>query len=226
MAANYPTDSKEFVAWRTAHFFQDGDLVNLGIGMPTKCLNYIPQDRDVWFQSENGVIGLTGAPKDGDPIDLDIVDAGGKPTTIRTGSCCFDSFTSFGYIRGGHVDATVLGAYEVDAEGNLANWMIPGSTAAGMGGAMDLVSGAKITIVMTMHNNKNGSPKIVQKTELPLTGKGVVNYIVTELCCLSVTPNGLKLFELAPGVTVDEVVSRTGAKLIIPENIRSMADCE
>ncbi len=213
---------RELIACRTARFFKDGDLINLGIGMPTMCLSYLPEGVDVWVQSENGVIGLTGAPKEGETGDPDLTDAGGKPSMLRKGGCCFDSFTSFGYIRGGHVNATVLGAYEVDAEGNLANWMIPGSAVAGMGGAMDLVSGAKTTIVMTLHCDKSGAPKIVQKTKLPLTGAGVVDYIVSDLCVLHVTPEGLLLEELAEGVTVDEVVAKTGAKLIIPGKIGKM----
>jgi 3-oxoacid CoA-transferase B subunit len=141
---------------------------------------------------------------------------------LRTGGSCFDSFRSFGFIRGGHIDCTVLGAYEVDAEGNLANWMIPGKTAAGMGGAMDLVTGSKITVVMTTQTDKAGNPKIVQKTEMPLTGYHCIDYIITEMGCFHVTPEGLKLFEVAPGVTVEEVQAKTGAKLIIPENVGCM----
>ena len=215
-------DAKQFIAKRTAKFFKDGDLVNLGIGMPTMCMAYIDPGIDVWFQSENGIIGMTGAPKEGEAIDLDVVDAGGSPSGMRPGSCCFSSFTSFGYIRGGHVDYTVLGAYEVDQNGNLANWMIPGKTAAGMGGAMDLVTGSKITVVMTTQTDKAGNPKIVQKTEMPLTGYHCIDYIVTEMGCFAVTPEGLKLWEVAPGVTPEEVQAKTGAKLIIPENVGSM----
>ena len=158
---------KDLIAYRTARLFKDGDVVNLGIGMPTKCLDYLPEGVDVWVDSENGVVGLTGAPKEGEYADPNVVDAGGKPSVLRVGGSCFDSFRSFGFIRGGHVDATVLGAYEVDAEGNLANWMIPGKTAAGMGGAMDLVTGSKVTIVMTTHCDKKGNPKIVEKTNMP-----------------------------------------------------------
>ena len=213
---------KELIAYRTARFFQDGDVVNLGIGMPTKCLNYLPEGVDVWVDSENGVVGLTGAPKEGEYADPNVVDAGGKPSKLRVGGACFDSFRSFGFIRGGHIDATVLGAYEVDAEGNLANWMIPGKTAAGMGGAMDLVTGSKITIVMTTHCDKKGNPKIVQKTNMPLTGYHCINYIVSELAVIEITADGPVLLETAPGVTVDEVVSKTGAKLIIPETVGTM----
>lgn len=213
---------KDLIAYRTARLFKDGDVVNLGIGMPTKCLDYLPEGVDVWVDSENGVVGLTGAPKKGEYADPNVVDAGGKPSVLRVGGSCFDSFRSFGFIRGGHIDATVLGAYEVDAEGNLANWMIPGKTAAGMGGAMDLVTGSKVTIVMTTHCDKKGNPKIVEKTNMPLTGYHCINYIVSELAVIEITPEGAKLLEVAPGVTVDEVVAKTGAKLIIPENVGCM----
>ena len=213
---------KDLIAYRTARLFKDGDVVNLGIGMPTKCLDYLPEGVDVWVDSENGVVGLTGAPKEGEFADPNVVDAGGKPSVLRVGGSCFDSFRSFGFIRGGHVDATVLGAYEVDAEGNLANWMIPGKTAAGMGGAMDLVTGSKVTIVMTTHCDKKGNPKIVEKTNMPLTGYHCINYIVSELAVIEITPEGAKLLETAPGVTVDEVVAKTGAKLIIPEKVGCM----
>ena len=213
---------KDLIAYRTARFFNDGDVVNLGIGMPTKCLDYLPEGVDVWMDTENGAVGLTGAPKEGEWADPNVVDAGGKVSKLRVGGACFDSFRSFGFIRGGHVDATVLGAYEVDAEGNLANWMIPGKTAAGMGGAMDLVTGSKITIVMTTHCDKAGNPKIVQKTNMPLTGYHCINYIVSEMAVIEITDKGPVLLETAPGVTVDEVVAKTGAKLIIPETVGCM----
>ena len=215
---------KDLIAYRTARLFKDGDVVNLGIGMPTKCLDYLPEGVDVWVDSENGVVGLTGAPKEGECADPNVVDAGGKPSVLRVGGSCFDSFRSFGFIRGGHIDATVLGAYEVDAEGNLANWMIPGKTAAGMGGAMDLVTGSKVTIVMTTHCDKKGNPKIVEKTAMPLTGYHCINYIVSELAVIEITPEGAKLLETAPGVTVEEVVAKTGAKLIIPEHVGCMVE--
>ena len=189
---------KDLIAYRTARLFKDGDVVNLGIGMPTKCLDYLPEGVDVWVDSENGVVGLTGAPKEGEYADPNVVDAGGKPSVLRVGGSCFDSFRSFGFIRGGHIDATVLGAYEVDAEGNLANWMIPGKTAAGMGGAMDLVTGSKVTIVMTTHCDKKGNPKIVEKTNIPLTGYHCINYIVSELAVIEITPEGAKLLKSLP----------------------------
>ncbi|MBR3555366.1 MAG: succinyl-CoA--3-ketoacid-CoA transferase [Oscillospiraceae bacterium] len=188
-------DAKEFIAKRTAKFFKDGDLVNLGIGMPTKCMAY---------------------------IDPDIVDAGGAPTGIREGGCCFSSFTSFGYIRGGHVDYTVLGAYEVDQNGNLANWMIPGKAAAGMGGAMDLVTGAKCTIVMTVHCDKTGASKIVRETKLPLTGVGVVDYVVTEKCVFHFTDKGMVLEEIAPGETVEHILEITPCDIIVADDVKCM----
>lgn len=213
---------RELIAYRTARFFEDGDLVNLGIGMPTKCLNYLPEGIDVWIQSENGVIGLEGPPAEGEWADPDVADAGGEVSKLRLGGCCFDSFASFGYIRGGHVAVTVLGAYEVDQEGNLANWTVPGKTAAGMGGAMDLVTGAKKVIIMSEHCDKKGNPKILKRCKLPLTAAGEVDYVVTELCVLQRTEEGLVLLELAPDVTVEEVVSKTDADLIIPEKIGCM----
>lgn len=215
-------EKRELIAYRTARFFHDGDLVNLGIGMPTLCLNFLPEGVDVWIDSENGVIGLTGAPKEGDEVDPNIVDAAGAVSLLRFGGCCFDSFSSFGLIRGGHVAVTVLGAFEVDQEGNLANWTVPGKTVAGMGGAMDLVSGAQKVIIMTEHCDKNGNPKILKKCTLPLTAAGEVDYIVSELCVLHRTGKGLVLEELAPDVTVEEVVSKTDAELIIPAKIGCM----
>ena len=217
---------KELIAYRTARFFNDGDIVNLGIGMPTKCLDHLPEGVDIWIDSENGVVGLTGAPGPGEEINPYIVDAGGRPSKMRVGSICFDSFMSFGYIRGGHIDTTVLGAYEVDAEGNLANWMVPGKAAAGMGGAMDLVTGSKTTIVMTTHCDKAGNPKIVQKTQMPLTGYHCVDYIVSELAVIHITPEGPVLEEISRNTTIDEVIAKTGAKLIIPENVGYMEDAK
>ncbi len=215
---------KNLIAYRTARLFHDGDVVNLGIGMPTMCLDHLPEGVDVWVDSENGVVGLTGAPKEGEYADPNVVDAGGKASKLRVGGACFDSFRSFGYIRGGHIDATVLGAYEVDAEGNLANWMIPGKTAAGMGGAMDLVTGSKTTIVMTTHCDKAGNPKIVQKTAMPLTGYHCIDYVVSELALIHITAEGPVLEEISKNTTVEEVVSKTGAKLIIPEKVGIMEE--
>lgn len=213
-------NAKEFIARRAARFFSDGDLVNLGIGLPTMVANYIPEGIDVWVDSENGVIGLNGSPEE---PDLNLVDASGTPAALRAGGCCFDSFTSFGLIRGGHVAFTILGAYEVDEEGNLANWTVPGKTTAGMGGAMDLVSGARQVLVTMTHTDKDGNPKILKKCTLPLTAAHEVDYIITELCVIKVTPEGLVLQELAPDVTVEEVISKTGAELILPDQIGRMA---
>lgn len=215
---------KDLIAYRTAHFFKDGDIVNLGIGMPTKCLDYLPEGVDIWIDSENGVVGLTGAPAPGEYSDPNVVDAGGRPSKLRVGAVCFDSFMSFGYIRGGHIDTTVLGAYEVDAEGSLANWMIPGKAAAGMGGAMDLVTGSKTTIVMSTHCDKAGNPKFVQKTEMPLTGYKCVDYFISELAVIKITEEGPVLLEISRDTTVEEVVAKTGAKLIIPEKVGYMQD--
>ncbi len=215
-------NAKELIARRTAKFFKDGDVVNLGIGLPTQVMNYIPEDVDVWFDSENGVVGLMSAPGEGQPVDFNLVDASGFPGTLRVGGCCFSSFDSFGLIRGGHVAYTVLGAYEVDQHGNLANWMVPGKTCAGMGGAMDLVTGAKNVLITMIHCDREGNSKIKKQCTLPLTGAGVVTHIITELCVLEVTPEGLVLRELAPDVTVEEVVSKTEADLIIPEKIGCM----
>ena len=212
-------NAKEFIARRAAKFFSDGDLVNLGIGLPTQVANYIPEDIDVWIDSENGVIGLNGAPEE---PDLNLVDASGTPAALRTGGCCFDSFYSFGLIRGGHVAFTILGAYEVDQEGNLANWTVPGKTTAGMGGAMDLVSGARQVLVTMTHCDKEGNPKILKKCTLPLTAAHEVDYIITELAVMHVTPEGLVLEEIAPDTTIEEVVAKTGADLIIPEKVGCM----
>ena len=210
---------KDLIAYRTARLFKDGDVVNLGIGMPTKCLDYLPEGVDVWVDSENGVVGLTGAPKEGEYADPNVVDAGGKPSVLRVGGSCFDSFRSFGFIRGGHIDATVLGAYEVDAEGNLANWMIPGKTAAGMGGAMDLVTGARKVIIAMLHTNK-GAYKIMKQCTLPLTAVSVVDTIVTEMGVIRVTERGLVLTERFKDYTVEQIQAATEAELIIPTDLK------
>ena len=212
---------RELIVSRAARFFRDGDLVNLGIGMPTQVANYLPDGVEIQLQSENGFIGIGPTPTAED-WDQDVVNAGGQPASIVPGGCTFDSCMSFGLIRGGHVDATVLGALEVDQEGNLANWIIPGKKVPGMGGGMDLVAGANMVIVTMEHCTKSGAPKILKKCSLPLTAAHEVDYIVTELCVLHYNGQGLVLEELAPGVTVEEVVAKTEAELIIPEHIGSM----
>lgn len=213
--------SRERIAKRIGRFFKNGDLVNLGIGLPTLVANHLPEGLEIEFQSENGMIGLGPAPEPGRE-DKDITNAGGQPVTVVTGGCCFDSAMSFSIIRGGHVDATVLGALEVDETGSLANWIVPGKLTPGMGGAMDLVAGASKVIVAMEHCTKNGEPKILKRCTLPLTAYRKVNYIVTELAVLEVTDAGLVLRETAPGVTPEYVQARTEAVLIIPETVACM----
>lgn len=205
-------DAKTIIAKRVAQEFKDGDVVNLGIGIPTLAADFLPAGISVTLQSENGFVGLAPLAGEANP---DLVNAGGKPVSIIPGGAVFDSAMSFAIIRGGHVDVTVLGALEVDQEGNLANWMVPGKLVPGMGGAMDLVSGARTVIVAMEHTAKDGVPKILKKCTLPLTGKGVVNYIITNLCVFKVTMAGLILKETAPGVTVDEVRAKTEAEFLV-----------
>lgn len=213
-------DKKELIARRVAKELKDGDVVNLGIGLPTMVANHVPENMTVFFQSENGFIGLGPAPEEGkeDPY---IVNAGAQCVTILPGGVFFDSATSFGIIRGGHVDMTVLGALQVDEKGNLANWMIPGKMVPGMGGAMDLVTGAKKVIVAMEHTVK-GSHKILKECNLPLTAAGEVNLIITEMGVIEVTKEGLVLKEINPEYTVEEVQAATEAKLIITENLVNM----
>lgn len=214
-------DNKEKIARRAAKFLKDGELVNLGIGIPTLVGNFVDPDTEVLLQSENGFIGLGPAPEPGKE-EKDVVNAGGHPVTMVTGGVCFDSNMSFALIRGGHVTTTMLGAFEVDEEGNIANWMIPGKKVPGMGGAMDLLVGAKTVIITMEHTTKDGEPRILKRCTLPLTAKNVVDYVVTELCVLHFTDEGLVLEEVAEGVTVEEVVAKTEAKLIIPEEVKVM----
>lgn len=212
--------SRELIVKRVAQELKDGDVVNLGIGMPTLVANYIPEDMDVTFQSENGFLGLGPAPEEGKE-DKHLVNAGGQPVTIKPGGMFFDSATSFAIIRGGHVDVTVLGALQVDEEGNLANWMIPGKMVPGMGGAMDLVVGAKRVIVAMEHTAK-GAHKILKKCQLPLTAAKQVNTIITEMGVMEVTNEGIVLTEIAEGYTVEDVQAATEAKLIISKELKKM----
>ena len=212
-------DAKELIATRVGLEFSDGDLVNLGIGIPTMVADHLPEGVHVILQSENGFVGL--GPAANGNADPDLVNAGGKPVSINSGGAFFDSATSFGIIRGGHLAATVLGALQVDQEGNLANWMVPGKMVPGMGGAMDLVAGAKRVIIAMEHTAK-GAPKILKKCNLPLTAVKEVDMIVTELCVMICDAAGLTLTELAPGVTVEQVQAATEADFKVSPKLKTM----
>ncbi len=214
-------DAQERIARRVAQELRDGMLVNLGIGLPTRVANYLPKDMTVFLQSENGLIGLDARPPEG-MDDEDLTDAGGAPVMAIPGAARIDSVFSFGLIRGGHLDMTVLGALQVDARGLLANWMVPGKMVPGMGGAMDLVSGAKKVVVAMIHTAR-GTPKIVETCDYPLTAIRPVDLIVTDLAVIAVTPQGLKLQERAPGVTVAEIQAATGTPLIVEGEVPEMA---
>lgn len=211
---------RETIARRTALELHDGDVVNLGIGLPTLIPNYLSKDIRVILQSENGLLGMGARPEEGQE-DPELTDAGGGFITMTEGASSFDSATSFGIIRGGHVDVTILGALQVDEKGDLANWIIPGKRTPGMGGAMDLLVGAK-RVILAMEHTAKGSPKIMKKCTLPLTAAGQVNLIITEMAVIEVTPAGLLLKEIHPEFSVEDVKAATEAELIIADDLKPM----
>ena len=214
---------RNLMAWRAARYLKDGELVNLGIGIPTMVSNFIPEDCEVLLESENGIVGIGGVPEPGKE-DRDIIDAAGAPATVVTGAAFIDSAMSFGLLRGGHVDVAILGAMQVAENGDLASWVVPGKAVHGMGGGMDVVVGAKKVIIVMEHCTKTGAAKLLHRCDYPLTAIQCVDVVITELCVIEFRPEGPTLIELAPGVTVEEVLAKTEATLIIPETIGCMTD--
>jgi len=213
--------TREQLAQRVAQEFQDGYYVNLGIGIPTLAANYIPEDRQVMLQSENGLLGMGPFPLEED-IDADLINAGKQTVTMATGASLFSSADSFAMIRGGHIDLTVLGAFEVDCQGSIASYMIPGKLIKGMGGAMDLVAGADNIIVTMTHASKSGQSKLLANCTLPLTGKGCIKHVLTDLALLDIDDGKFILRERAPGVSVEEIANLTEGELLIPDDVSEM----
>ena len=213
--------SRDQIAMRVAQEFKDGDYVNLGIGIPTLAANFVPDDIEVMLQSENGLLGMGPNPTE-EQLDADMINAGKETVTAATGASIFNSAESFAMIRGGHVDFTVLGAFEVDVSGNIASWMIPNKLIKGMGGAMDLVAGAKNIIVTMTHADKHGNSKLLQTCTLPLTGVNCITRIITDLAVLEVRQGAFHLTERAPGVSVDEIKSKTAGELVVPSEVPEM----